>query len=91
MFLIAGGSVSNGIIVFEKNSKIVPKEIAPTVAVSSELNKYPMTIPSNINTVVINKIAKDTFNITDANAGLIAIITLKTIISCKMIIKIFVK
>ena len=37
-FWIDDGKVSNGIIVFEKNSKTVPNEIAPIVDVSSELN-----------------------------------------------------
>ena len=75
----------------EKNNNTVPKEIAPTVAVSSELNKYPIIIPNNMNTVVINSIAADTLKITDAIVGLIEIITLKTMINCTIIIKIFVR
>ena len=91
MFRIPVGNVSKGTIVFEKNNKIVPNDIDPIVAVSSDENTQPIIIPSKIKVVVISNNAIDTVVNVDAKAGLIETITPKTITSCMIMINMFVK
>ena len=50
--------LSRGSITLDNNSIIVPAEIDPMTPVSSDLNKYPMSIPRNMKKVEHNIITK---------------------------------
>src|SRR3989344_2974341 len=59
------GIDSRGRIVPEKNKNKLPTEKAANTTVSSDLNKYPKSIPNEINNVLSKKIDTDVFNNTE--------------------------
>ena len=48
MFLTYSGMLSIGSITFDKNKNTEPKDIEAKVAVSSEVNKLPTSIPAKV-------------------------------------------
>jgi len=51
-FLIYSGIDSRGRITFDKKRKILPREMAANVEVSSEVKMYPIIMPTKVKNVI---------------------------------------
>ena len=51
IFRTSMGMLSSGIITLDRNRNMLPLDIVASVAVSSEVNKYPTTMPQSVKKV----------------------------------------